>query len=161
MATGSACCRLDRRGRENFVLFLHWFFQEGKPWHSEFFSRVAWLGWLSNSYHSSSLTRVWRRKWQWWQTATITMSTPTSTTAHQQQHHGWHARDVPCDGGGGRDVVGGGGSTTATVIYRSNMGHRLAVQRLGCMDLSGWFHVWEVSIDENSFHCNYNINCHD
>ncbi len=50
---------------------------------------------------------------------------------------------------------------TAMVSYRSNMGHRLAVGHLGCMDLSGQFYVWEVSIDENNFQCNNNIYCCD
>jgi hypothetical protein len=37
--------------------------------------------------------------------------------------------------------VVGGGSAMAMVSYRSIIGHRLAAQRLGCMDLSGQFHV--------------------
>jgi hypothetical protein len=34
--------------------------------------------------------------------------------------------------------------------YKSNVGRRLAVRRLGCMDLSGQSHLREVSIDENN-----------
>ncbi len=37
--------------------------------------------------------------------------------------------------------VVGGGSATAMVSYRSNVRHRLAVRRLGCMVLTGQFHL--------------------
>jgi hypothetical protein len=37
--------------------------------------------------------------------------------------------------------VVGGGSATTMVRYRSKVGHRPAVQCLGCMDLSDQFHV--------------------
>jgi hypothetical protein len=63
---------------------------------------------------------------------------------------------VPCGGSGGGDVSGGGGGVTTTVSYRSNVGHRLAVQHLGCMDISGQFHVLEVSLDENNVYWNDN-----
>jgi hypothetical protein len=65
---------------------------------------------------------------------------------------------VPRGGDGGGNVSGGGGERTATVSYRSNVGHRLAVRRLECIDLSGQIHVREVSIDENNFYWNDNIN---
>jgi hypothetical protein len=43
------------------------------------------------------------------------------------------------------------------VSDRLNFGHRLAVQHLECMDLSGQFHVQDVSIDENNFYWNDNV----
>ncbi len=45
---------------------------------------------------------------------------------------------MPRGGGGGGDVSGGGHDGNGKLQI---VGHRLAVQRLGCMDLSGQFHL--------------------